>query len=101
MQLNTTIRGETAVLGLNGRFDFNDHRTLKSAYDALLQNGEIKIIQVDLKDVSYLDSSALGMLMLLRERAEAVGKSVELCNPNTSVAQILDIANFAKIFTIR
>jgi len=50
--------------------------------------------------VEYLDSSALGMLLLVRERAEAVGKPVVLSHPNPTVAQILDIANFRKLFTI-
>ena len=101
MQLSTTINGSTAVFKMSGRFDFNDHRLFKAAYDPLLQQAELKIIDVDLAEISYLDSSALGMLMLLRERAEAVGMTVELSNPNASVAQILDISNFAKLFTIR
>jgi len=40
------------------------------------------------------------MLLMLRERAAAAGKSLKLCKPGTGVAQILEIANFSKLFTI-
>jgi anti-anti-sigma factor len=53
-----------------------------------------------MEGIEYLDSSALGMMMLLRERSQAVGKTVVLSKPSSTVAQILDIANFSKLFTI-
>jgi hypothetical protein len=40
------------------------------------------------------------MLMLMRERAGVAGKKVELARPGSTIAQILDIANFNKLFTI-
>ena len=35
-----------------------------------------------------------------RERVLAAGKTVVLSKPSKTVAQILDIANFSKLFTI-
>jgi HptB-dependent secretion and biofilm anti anti-sigma factor len=55
---------------------------------------------VDFGRVDYLDSSALGMLLLLREKAEAAGKKVSLANLSGTVKQVLEIANFGKLFTI-
>jgi anti-anti-sigma factor len=48
-----------------------------------------------------MDSSALGMLLLMHERAQEAGKKVELSKANSTVKQILDIANFGKLFTIQ
>lgn len=100
-QMITTIVGGTATIRISGRFDFNDHRTFKAAYDPLLQQPEVSVLEMDLAGVEYVDSSALGMLLLLRERAEEAGKAVALCKPTQTVMQILDIANFRKLFTIR
>jgi len=100
MQITISSSGDQAALKLSGRFDFNDHRALKSSYEPLLQQGEIKTIEINLAAIDYIDSSALGMLMLLRERAQAVGKTVLLSQPKQTVAQILEIANFSKLFTI-
>ncbi len=100
MQISTSNSGDGAVIKLAGRFDFNEHRVIKATYEPLLQKAEVKRLEIDLAGVEYLDSSALGMLMLLRERALAAGKTVVLSKPTSTVAQILDIANFGKLFTI-
>lgn len=100
MQINTSTAGDKAIIRLAGRFDFNDHRTFKLNYEPLLLLATVKTLEIDMEGIEYLDSSALGMMMLLRERSQAVGKTVVLCKPSSTVAQILDIANFSKLFTI-
>jgi HptB-dependent secretion and biofilm anti anti-sigma factor len=101
MDIKVTTAGSVADININGRFDFTAHRSFKDAYDPLLQQKDIASLEVNLADVAYMDSSALGMLLLLHERAQAEGKEVVLCRANSTVMQILDIANFGKLFTIR
>jgi len=100
MSISTIVTGGTATIQMSGRFDFNVQRDFKNAYDPLIRNAAVTAIDVNLAGVDYLDSSALGMLLMLRERASATGKSLKLCKPNESMAQILDIANFSKLFSI-
>jgi len=40
------------------------------------------------------------MLLLLKEHADAIGKRVALSNCSGSVRQVLDTANFGKVFSI-
>lgn len=101
MDISVTTEGSVAKLQMSGHFDFSAHRAFREAYDPVLSKGGIKELEIDLGRVDYLDSSALGMLLLLRERAQAAGKSVLLCKPSISVMQILEIANFNKLFAIR
>ena len=100
MNTNITVHGSTATMQMNGRFDFNAHRDFKEAYMSLMQNHTVSVIDINLAEVDYMDSSALGMLLMLRDRAQAVNKNVTLSKPSKTVTQILDIANFSKLFTI-
>ncbi|MEW6563007.1 MAG: STAS domain-containing protein [Pseudomonadota bacterium] len=100
MEIQTTMNDGKAVMVLNGRFDFNAHRVFKDAYAPLLKEGALNTIEIDLSRVQYLDSSALGMLLMLRERATAVNKQIVLSRANGTITQILEIANFGKLFTI-
>ena len=100
MSISASVSGNTATIIMTGRFDFNVQRDFKEAYDPQLNNAAVGAIEVNLAGVDYLDSSALGMLLMLRERAAAAGKGLKLCKPGAGVAQILDIANFSKLFTI-
>lgn len=100
MQITVEKKGETARLNLNGRFDFSSHREFRAACDEALQAPEIKVIEADFTRVDYLDSSALGMLLLLREKAHNANLKVSLTNCTGLVQQVLDVANFQRLFTI-
>ena len=100
MQISVEKKGDTARLVLNGRFDFSSHREFRNACDEALQTPEIKVIEADFGRVDYLDSSALGMLLLLREKAQNANLKVSLTNCTGLVQQVLDVANFQRLFTI-
>lgn len=99
MQTKLINRDDKAVIVLEGRFDFNAHREFREAVDQALKDAGREIL-VDLGAVDYLDSSALGMLLMLRDKAKGAAKEVALANARGSVKQVIDIANFGKLFTL-
>jgi len=101
MAINVQINDRLARIIMSGRFDFQVHRDFKDAYTPLIGNAEVNEIEVEMSKVDYLDSSALGMLMLLNERAKATNKPVSLINTSGVVSQVLEVANFSKIFNIK
>ena len=100
METQVSLNEGQAVMKLAGRFDFNAHREYRAALDRLAALASVDAYVVDLSEVSYLDSSALGMLLLLRDRARQQNKPVTLAGVSGSVRQVLDIANFSKMFAI-
>lgn len=100
MQIHSDIHDTKATLILSGRFDFTLHKEFRDAYEQALTTKTVKEIIINLHDVDYLDSSALGMLLLLKDRAAQNGATVLLSNCRETVRQILEIANFHKLFTV-
>jgi anti-anti-sigma factor len=100
MRTSTMVTNGKAVVRLQGRFDFSAHREMRECCGKLLESGEVRELDIDFGGVDYLDSSALGMLLLLKERADAASKRVALHNCKGTVRQVLDIANFGKVFSI-
>ncbi len=101
MSITVNVHDGQARISVSDPFSFPVHREFRKACDAALEtqgNGEIV---VDLGAVRYMDSAALGMLLVLRERAVAQGKSVALDHTTGTVRQVLEIANFQKLFEIR
>jgi len=101
VQIKTSLEGSNAKIAMAGRFDFNSHRQFRDAYQQVLDNPVVKEIEIDLGSVDYLDSSALGMVLLLREKTGAANKSLALTNCRGVVQQVLEVANFNKLFIIR
>ncbi|MDP2433596.1 MAG: STAS domain-containing protein [Pseudomonadota bacterium] len=101
MLIANEVSGDRATLKLGGRFDFHSHRDFRAAYEKVLETGAVREIIIHFGEVDYLDSSALGMLLLLREKAEGTGKNVVLAGLHGTVKQVLDIANFGKLFSVK
>lgn len=100
MDVSVWNNPDKSVIKLAGRFDFNAHRNFREALDKALGQPGAPSIHLDMGEVSYLDSSALGMLLIARDKAKACGKTVSLANTKGSVRQVLDIANFGKLFPL-
>ncbi|QIK38279.1 STAS domain-containing protein [Caldichromatium japonicum] len=86
------------IIAVEGRFDFSQHRDFRNAYQNVAP-GSLRFI-VDLSRATYLDSSALGMLLLLREHVGGRPDNICITGTNEDVRRVLKIANFDKLFTI-
>lgn len=87
-----------SVIRLQGRFDFSWFARFREQYEPALSNPDVKEIEVNFADVDYIDSSALGMLMLLKEKADAANKKVRLRQVRGLPRELLTIANFQTKF---
>jgi anti-anti-sigma factor len=99
MALETTLGNDNSTtIRVKGRFDFSCHGAFRDAYMAA-PNGSDYV--VDLGGTSYIDSAALGMLLLLREHAQQQGVRVSLSNVTGQTKEVLQIANFHRLFKIQ
>lgn len=55
---------------------------------------------VNLQGTTYMDSSALGMLLLLRDHAGGDEADIRLLNCSPDVRKILSVSNFEQLFVI-
>jgi len=100
MTIQTQIQGDTFRITIRDRFDSSSYQEFKSIIEPILANKSIQTISVDISSLDYMDSAALGMLMLLDEKAAASRKVVSLISVPGRVADILKTANADKLFSI-
>ena len=91
--------GEELTISIEGRFDFSAHQEFRDCYEHVDQEPASYV--VDLNRTTYLDSSALGMLLLLRDHAGGDSAEIKIINCNRDVKKILTISNFEQLFTIQ
>lgn len=101
MPIQTSLAedGKTLVIRIEGRFDFSTHKAFRDSYEHA--NPKVTNYVVDLSDTTYLDSSALGMLLLLRDHAGGDSARISIENCNSDVRRILSISNFEQLFAIK
>lgn len=79
------------------RFDFSVHRAF---HDACLDGHRARSYVIDLEQVTAMDSSALGMLLLLRERAGGDNADIRIVNAQPDLRNTLRVAGFEKLFSV-
>ena len=82
-------------------FNFDVSREFRRAYESLDKGTEaLNVVTVDFSSTRVMDSSALGMLLVLRSYFEDVCDNVRLVNCDTHVAKLLSVAKYDRYFSI-
>lgn len=87
--------GKTLILTVEGRFDESLHRAFREAYAAYAP--DLHYV-VDLSRVEQLDSSALGLILLLRSHAGGDAARVTLRGVPDGARGLLELSRFDKLF---
>jgi anti-anti-sigma factor len=84
------------TLRISGRFNFSCYREFQQAVSGPSPTRYV----VDLSTADYIDSSALGMLLLLREKVGEDPSRVVIKSGTGQPGQVLRLANFQRLFTV-
>lgn len=100
MDLTATKHGAlTLVSGLPKVFDYTTCPDFQRALAPAIEPAP-EVLLLDLSGVEFMDSSAIGSLITVRNRLLPGGGGVALCNISSGVAKVLRIADLSKVFAI-
>jgi anti-sigma B factor antagonist len=78
------------VITVGGECDMNAAPSLSVAVEAAFQHGASTIV-VDLNEVTFIDSTAIGILLAARERLRRSGGDFEVVCSVPAVTRVLEI----------
>lgn len=90
--------GDWGMLALEGELDLSTSPDLRSALDALAADHER--IAIDLRSVTFMDSTALGVIVATMKRARERGGELALVGPTGSPRKVLSITALDQILPI-
>jgi anti-anti-sigma factor len=90
--------GNQVTINVTGQFNFSVYPQFREACRQAAAPQARYVI--DLRGTDYMDSSALGMLLLLRERSGGDAADIRIANCNPEIRKIFEIANFDRLFQI-
>ena len=89
---------DKAVVVLPKRFDYGYHKEFQKKCSECIDDASVQHIVFDFGNVEYLDSAALGMMMMWQRRAAAANKKMYIKGAKGATEQILAMANMQRIF---
>ena len=99
MDVTVQLSGEQAVIRIRGRFEFSGYRDFRDALDRAFAPPARDVV-IDLSSTDYIDSSALGMLLIAQDRAKSVKRKIILSGSRGAVHEVLEVANLHKRFAM-
>lgn len=99
--MDFTTRTDAAGLhvSLRGRFTFADHQSFRDLI-ATFQGYRGKTVVLDMAGLEFIDSAAMGMLLLARETAVSNGINTVIRNASGKVRSLMQVARFDQLFSV-
>jgi len=93
-------RGGAVVLELSGRFVLGEPvERFRAVLEQLLAAGKNRIV-LDMRGVDYIDSSALGCLVMAHTEVSRTGGAMSMFGLNEKALELLVITKLATVFRI-
>lgn len=94
-----TITNEAGALNvaMSGQFTFHHNQKFRDILE-LLNEKELQAIALNLKQVEFIDSAGLGMLLLLRDRCLEKNIILSLMEAQGQVRNIFLVSKFDQLF---
>ena len=93
------IDGERHVLAVRGEIDLFTAPELKQVLAESIEAGRVRII-VDLTETTFLDSTALGVLIGAVKRLRSRDGALAIVNIDENISKTFEITGLDQIFTI-
>ena len=99
MHIETRKDGSVRIISLIGRLDTLSAGEAEKGINALIDQGDNSLL-IDMKEISYISSSGLRVLLTSAKRLKNQNGKIILATLNDNVKEVFDIAGFTLIFTI-
>jgi anti-anti-sigma factor len=90
------VRRGVALLVFRGELDMAAAAAMRARVQSVAGSGMV----IDLRDVTFIDSSALHELLRAREDAEVAGRRIVLSGVPVSVRRLLDLTGTTELFEL-
>ncbi|MDI3305867.1 MAG: STAS domain-containing protein [Acetobacteraceae bacterium] len=99
MDQSTQTGGVVVTHRLAGRIDTSTSPAVEAEIKAKLAAGSTRIL-LDMREVTYVSSAGLRVVLLVAKQAKAAGGNLALFGLQPSVREVFDISGFGKIIPI-
>ena len=98
MSYKVTEEGNISTVFLNGEIDMDVTEKAKEVILPIVESG--KEVHLNLKDVSYMDSSGISVLIESHQKALEVGTTVKLKEISKSVLKVIMMAKLEQVLNL-
>ncbi len=93
------MKEQVKVIKLSGNLNATTSQEFRQSITKIIEVG-VKIVLLDFQDVTFMDSSGLGALVLAFKTLRAADIQLVICSINEQVRILFELTNMDKIFEV-
>ena len=99
MEIKSREEGGVQVVNMVGNLDTNTSQEAETFLNELISGGSNKIL-INLKEVNYMSSAGLRILLATTKKLKGAGGELRISDLNEIVDEVFEISGFIMIFSV-
>ena len=100
MAVSIVAKGEAVTACLDGEIDHHTAANLRSEIDKAVDEHKPTLLVLDFKNVSFMDSSGIGLVMGRFKNLQKNGAKLHLVNLSDNIYKIMKLAGIERLAVI-
>lgn len=100
LNIETEVLRNALVVRLQGELDHHSAELVKARMEKAIESGQSSHIILSLKQLSFMDSSGLGVILGRYKQITGKGGKMVVCDVNPSVYRLFEMSGLFKILSI-
>src|SRR5690606_8484618 len=97
MSANIEHTHNAVIVRLIGELDHHNADRVRSQIEQAMRKEQVKHVVMDLQQLTFMDSSGIGVILGRYKQVKAKGGKLIICNANRSVNRLLELSGLFKI----
>lgn len=99
MEMKTSTQNDVEIVSLDGELDTNTSSQAETHLNELRAGGAKKIV-LNFKDLDFISSAGLRVLLANAQELQNVGGELRVCHLNADVQEVFDISGFSTLLNV-
>lgn len=100
MQVELVQHRNVLVTRLRGELDHHTSELVRIQLDEAIQKGQVNHVVLSLKDLAFMDSSGLGVILGRYKQIKGKGGKMVVCDMNPAVRRLFELSGMFKIVSV-
>ena len=100
MNIQINVSDELTTVYLTGELDHHTARDVREDIDRSIESNQPKLLILDFKNIGFMDSSGIGLVMGRYRIMQELGGSVKVVNAPSNIKKVMKLAGLDRLAEI-
>ncbi len=97
MSVKITVNGEVVTAYLDGEIDHHSAGIMRNEIDVAVEKNTPSMLVLDFRDVSFMDSSGIGLVMGRYKLLKPYGAELHVTNTSPQIGKVMKLAGLDRL----